>query len=121
MSSFNLFQISKENMADAGLPVSLLTENYAWVDERLEDMYYRYALTVENFDEFKEAGLLKDTWAGVEVLLEGLNEPLLKETSVLDQELLEEDTEILEQWNNYPMTIDELIEDGPPLSLLDLE
>ena len=30
-----------------------MIENYAWVDECLRQMYYGYALTVENYDEFE--------------------------------------------------------------------
>ena len=37
---------------------SLLIEKYAWVDQGLEELYYRYALTAENCDEYQDAGLL---------------------------------------------------------------
>jgi uncharacterized protein YecT (DUF1311 family) len=37
---------------------SLLVENYAWVDQRLKELYYSYALTAENCDEYEAAGLL---------------------------------------------------------------
>jgi hypothetical protein len=45
---------------------SLLVENYAWVDQRLEELYYGYALTAENCDEFQDAGLLREKWAWVD-------------------------------------------------------
>ena len=47
------------------------TENYAWVDERLNELYYGYALTDENIDEFEEMGLLNENYAWVD---ERLNE-----------------------------------------------
>jgi hypothetical protein len=37
---------------------NLLTENYAWVDNLLREKYYKYALTIENYDEFYSAGIL---------------------------------------------------------------
>ena len=49
---------------------SLLIEKYAWVDQGLEELYYRYALTSENCDEFQDAGLLKEKWAWVDKKLE---------------------------------------------------
>jgi hypothetical protein len=49
---------------------SLLIEKYAWVDQGLEELYYRYALTAENCDEFQDAGLLKEKWAWVDKKLE---------------------------------------------------
>jgi hypothetical protein len=45
---------------------SLLVENYAWVDQRLKELYYSYALTAENCDEFQDAGLLTEKWAWVD-------------------------------------------------------
>lgn len=49
---------------------SLLNEKYAWVDQGLEELFYRYALTAENCDEFQDAGLLKEKWAWVDRKLE---------------------------------------------------
>jgi hypothetical protein len=49
---------------------SLLIEKYAWVDQGLEELYYRYALTAENCDEFQDAGLLREKWAWVDRKLE---------------------------------------------------
>jgi hypothetical protein len=37
---------------------NMLTENYAWVDNLLREKYYKYALTIENYDEFYSAGIL---------------------------------------------------------------
>ena len=45
------------------------SENYAWVDRRLEELYYGYALTADNCDEFQDAGLLREKWAWVDDLL----------------------------------------------------
>ena len=45
------------------------SENYAWVDRRLEELYYGYALTADNCDEFQDAGLLTEKWAWVDDLL----------------------------------------------------
>ena len=45
-------------------------EKYAWVDQGLEELYYRYALTAENCDEFQDAGLLRQKWAWVDRKLE---------------------------------------------------
>lgn len=47
-----------------------MIENYAWVDECLRQMYYSYALTVENCDEYEDAGLLTEKWAWVDEKLE---------------------------------------------------
>lgn len=49
---------------------SLFFEKYAWVDQGLEELYYRYALTAENCDEYQDAGLLKEKWAWVDRKLE---------------------------------------------------
>ena len=47
-----------------------MIENYAWVDECLRQMYYSYALTVENCDEYEDSGLLTEKWAWVDERLE---------------------------------------------------
>ena len=49
---------------------SLMQENYAWVDKRLEEMYYGYALTTANCDEYEAAGLLKENYDWVDQRLE---------------------------------------------------
>ena len=48
---------------------SLLVENYAWVDERLLEMYNNYALTASNCAEYEAAGLLKEHCAWVDAEL----------------------------------------------------
>ena len=48
-------------------------ENYDWVDRRLEELYYGYALTAQNCDEYDEAGLLTENYAWVDHLLEMSN------------------------------------------------
>jgi hypothetical protein len=66
MSSFNVFQIAKEMNGPPGLVHPLLVENYAWVDERLREMYNGYALTASNCDEYEATGLLKENYAWVD-------------------------------------------------------
>ena len=44
---------------------SLLNEKWSWVDHRLEELYYGYALTIENSDEYSAAGLLTEKWSWV--------------------------------------------------------
>ena len=67
----NVFQpINSMRYDSASLEPSILVENYAWVDERLREMYYGYALTELNFDEFDAAGLLKENYAWVDEKLE---------------------------------------------------
>jgi len=71
MSSFiNVFQIAKDMNGPPGLVHPLLVENYAWVDERLREMYNGYALTASNCDEYEAAGLLKENYAWVDERLE---------------------------------------------------
>jgi hypothetical protein len=52
--------------------MSLYVEHYAWVDERLAELYYGYALTADNCDEYQDAGLLKEKWAWVDRRLEAM-------------------------------------------------
>lgn len=47
-----------------------MMENYSWVDDCLRQLYYRYAFTLENFDEYEYAGLLTEKWAWVDETLE---------------------------------------------------
>ena len=44
----------------------LLKENWAWVDQRLEELYHGYGLTEENSDDYIEAGLLSESFAWVD-------------------------------------------------------
>ena len=53
-----------------------MIENYAWVDECLRQMYYGYALTMENYDEFEDAGFLNENWAWVDDSLEEMYMPI---------------------------------------------
>lgn len=70
MSSFNnVFQIAKDMNGPPGLIHPLLVENFAWVDERLREMYNGYALTASNCDEYEAAGLLKENYAWVDASL----------------------------------------------------
>jgi len=53
MCSFNdMFQIAKDLNSPPGIVHPLLIENYNWVDERLRNMYYSYAPTTSNCDEY---------------------------------------------------------------------
>jgi hypothetical protein len=49
---------------------SLLEEKYAWVDARLEELYHGYALTMDNWEDFYDAGLLTENWSWVDAELE---------------------------------------------------
>lgn len=50
--------------------MSTISENYSWVDARLEELYHGYALTKDNWEEFYDAGLLTENWAWVDAALE---------------------------------------------------
>lgn len=39
---------------------SIYEENWAWVDQRLEEMYHGYGVTADNYDDYIDAGLLVD-------------------------------------------------------------
>lgn len=69
MSSLNVFEAAMDMTGPPGLTHPLLVENYAWVDERLREMYYGYALTDLNSDEYEEAGLLKEHYDWVDRML----------------------------------------------------
>ena len=43
-----------------------LNENYSWVDQHLREQYYNYALTKDNYDEFREAGLFEENSAWID-------------------------------------------------------
>jgi len=70
MISINVFKVAMNLNGPPGLTHPLLVENYAWVDERLREMYNCYALTASNCDEYEAAGLLKENWAWVDTRLE---------------------------------------------------
>lgn len=70
MSSVNVFQVAMDLNGPPGLTHPLLVEKYAWVDERLREMYNGYALTASNCDEYEVAGLLTENWAWVDYRLE---------------------------------------------------
>ncbi len=55
----------------------IIIEKYSWVDQRLREMYYNYALTALNVDEFAETGLLNENYAWVDEELEELCNPNL--------------------------------------------
>ena len=71
MSSYNnACQIIQDMNSPPGLTHPLLVENYAWVDQRLREMYNIYALTASNCDEYEAVGLLKENWAWIDDKLE---------------------------------------------------
>jgi hypothetical protein len=65
-----VFQVAMDLYSPPGITHPILKENYAWVDERLREMYYGYALTSDNYDEFKYNGLLKENYDWVDRKLE---------------------------------------------------
>lgn len=71
MMSTDLFQLAKNSVnGPPGLIHPLLQEHYSWVDNQLQDLYYGYALTPENCDEYDECGLLNEKYAWVDQKLE---------------------------------------------------
>lgn len=49
-----------------GLTHPLLIEKFAWVDKRLSEKYYNYALTSQNVDEYQCADLLTENYSWVD-------------------------------------------------------
>lgn len=70
MSFPNVFQVAMDLNGPPGLTHPLLVESYAWVDERLRELFYGYALTSDNVDEFQDVGLLQEHHAWVDQKLE---------------------------------------------------
>lgn len=93
MSSINVFQVAMDLNGPPGLTHPLLVENYAWVDERLREMYNCYALTASNCDEYEAAGLLKENWAWVDTRLEEM-------CKISDNDILPPELATL-TWVNY--------------------
>ena len=56
----------------AGSSSPLFQENWAWVDKRLEELYYGYGLAQDNIDDYVEAGLLDERCAWVDADLQSL-------------------------------------------------
>ena len=52
-SNLTIFNTIMNTTPPPGLTHPLLKENFAWVDKRLEQLYYEYALTSENYDDFE--------------------------------------------------------------------
>jgi hypothetical protein len=77
-----------------GLTHPLLVENYAWVDDRLRELYNGYALTSSNCDEYEAAGLLKENWAWVD-------ERLTEMCAVSELDLLSYSCPAPLAWANY--------------------
>jgi hypothetical protein len=66
MSSTNVFAAAFATNGPPGIIHPFLVENYAWVDLRLRELYYGYALSSDNCDEYQDAGLLKEKWDWVD-------------------------------------------------------
>lgn len=66
MSSINMLQVAMDINGPPGLTHPLLIENYAWVDQRLRELFYEYALTDSNCDEYEADGLLTENFAWVD-------------------------------------------------------
>lgn len=49
---------------------TLLKENWSWVDQRLDELYYEYSITSDNCDDYIEAGLLVERGAWVDEKLQ---------------------------------------------------
>lgn len=76
MTVFSKFaSVAMDTYAPPGLTHPLLVENYAWVDQRLREKYYGYALTSANIDEFESADLLTENYDWVDRRLEELCAP----------------------------------------------
>ena len=75
MSSLNIFQAALDLNGPPGITHPMLQENYAWVDERLRELYYGYSLSSSNCDEYEEVGILRENWAWVDAKLSAIYEP----------------------------------------------
>jgi hypothetical protein len=62
----SLSTIAMDFNAPPGILHPFLEEKWSWVDQRLEELYYGYALTPDNCDEFQDAGLLSERWSWVD-------------------------------------------------------
>ena len=69
------FRMSSIKVVQIRDSYSIPVENYAWVDERLREKFYGYALSYDNVDEFLEAGLLGEPSAWVDCALEQMCNP----------------------------------------------
>jgi hypothetical protein len=64
------FVVMDHYYSPPGITHPFFQENYAWVDQLLEEKYYNYALTAQNADEYQAANLLTDNYAWVDYRLE---------------------------------------------------
>jgi len=62
LEEVSLDDVSLDEEDDNGL----LKGTWDWVDERLRELYYGYALNEETFDEYQDDGLFKENWAWVD-------------------------------------------------------
>jgi hypothetical protein len=70
----------------ADITGSSLNENSAWVDQRLEELYYGYGLTSDNCDDYIDAGLLVERWSWLDEALQAQYDSEFDDT--LDQYIL---------------------------------
>lgn len=66
----NMFAIAMDMNAPPGITHPMLVEKYDWVDVRLRELYYGYALTADNYDEFVAAGLFLEKYDWIDRKLE---------------------------------------------------
>ena len=85
-----MFQIAKDMNGPPGITHPLLIESYAWIDERLREMYYSYALTNAKYES---TDLLKQNWDWVDNALENMSK-------ITDEDLLPPRPACL-VWVNY--------------------
>lgn len=64
------FVVMDHYYSPPGITHPFFQENYAWVDQLLEEKYYNYALTFDNSDEYQAANLLTENYAWVDYRLE---------------------------------------------------
>ena len=59
------------SICGSNIPIeSGVKENWDWVDNRLEELYYEYAITSDNCDDYIEVGLLVERGAWVDEKLQ---------------------------------------------------
>jgi len=61
MTTIIIPQMYNDNDSLDFMEAGLLGEHWNWVDQRLQELYHAYALTEENSDEYRYAGLLQQS------------------------------------------------------------
>ena len=103
---------------------NFLKENWAWVDERLRELYYGYGLNDETFNEEQEqdTNFLKENWAWVDKRLRelyygyGLNDATFNDEQEQDDNLLNDnydwvDEKMSEQYDDLFTSASIVLED----------